>query len=122
LFSAIGRADPAPFPRLDEPDDSGSFGLERAGEEGWVLIGGEDACLPAEADKVDSLLRAARRDPSKKIGKGSARAKTGRKKSARPTAGKKSASRPQAISDRGTTSDSDLRHLAIAAATRRLQR
>ena len=58
----------------------------------------------------------------KKIGKRSARAKTGRKKNARPTAGKESASRPQAISNRGTTSDSDLRHLAIAAAARRPQR
>ena len=57
-----------------------------------------------------------------KIGKGSARAKTGRKKSAPSTAGKKSGSRPQAISDRGTTSDSDLRCLAIAAAARCLQR
>jgi len=54
----------------------------------------------------------------KKIGKRSARGKTDRKKSARPMAEKESASRPQA----GTTSDSDLRHLAIAAAARSLQR
>ncbi len=52
----------------------------------------------------------------KKIAKRSARGKTDRKKSARPMAEKESASRPQAISDRGTTTDSDLRHPAIAAA------
>jgi hypothetical protein len=44
--------------RIAIDNESGSFGLERAGEEGWVLIGGGDARLPAEADKVDSLLRA----------------------------------------------------------------
>jgi hypothetical protein len=74
------------------------------------------------ARKKAARKTSARRDPSKKIGKGSARGKTDQKKSARPTAGKKSASRPQAISDRETTSDSDLRHLAIAWAARRLQR
>ncbi len=44
--------------RIAIDNESGSFGLERAGEGGWVLIGGGDARLPAEADKVDSLLRA----------------------------------------------------------------
>ena len=54
-------------------------------------------------------------------GKKAARKKAVRKKSARPMAEKESASRSQAISDRGTTSESDLRHLALGAAARRLR-
>ncbi len=72
---------------------------------------GKKAARKKAARKKAARKTSARRGPSKKIGKGSARGKTDRKKSARPTAGKKSASRPQAISDQGTTSDSDLRHL-----------
>jgi hypothetical protein len=42
----------------DQAEETTSFSLERAGDEDWVLLGAGDARLPAERDKVDSLLRA----------------------------------------------------------------
>jgi hypothetical protein len=42
----------------DQAVETTSFSLERAGEDGWVLLGVGDARSPADSDKVDSLLRA----------------------------------------------------------------
>ncbi len=42
----------------DQANGTTSFRLERAGEEGWVLLGAGGVRSPAESDKVDSLLRA----------------------------------------------------------------
>ncbi len=41
----------------DQAQKTTSFSLERAGEEGWVLLGAGEARSPADGDKVDSLLR-----------------------------------------------------------------
>ena len=42
----------------DQAEETTSFSLERAGEESWFLLGAGDARLPADSDKVDTLLRA----------------------------------------------------------------
>ena len=42
----------------EEAGETTAFSLERAGENGWVLLGVGDAGVPADSDKVDSLLRA----------------------------------------------------------------
>ncbi len=42
----------------DRANETTWFSLERAANEGWVLLGAGDARAPADSDKVDSLLRA----------------------------------------------------------------
>lgn len=42
----------------EEAKETTAFSLERAGENGWVLLGAGDARVPADSNKVDSLLRA----------------------------------------------------------------
>ena len=42
----------------EEAKETTAFSLERAGETGWVLLGAGDARVPADSNKVDSLLRA----------------------------------------------------------------
>ncbi len=42
----------------DQANETTSFSLGRAGDEGWVLLGAGDAHSPADNDKVDTLLRA----------------------------------------------------------------
>ncbi len=42
----------------DQAKETTSFSLERAGEEGWVLLGAGDGRSPADNDKLDTLLQA----------------------------------------------------------------